>query len=68
MARLKEKPVPKGEFSGPRGPTVVFNFGHGLPVQSMKVVGVEDVQMQDAVVALTTRVVDTPVDDSGWPV
>jgi hypothetical protein len=59
MARLKEKPVPKGEFQGgPRGPTVVFQFGAGLPVQSMQVVAGE----------LVDKSVRNEIDDSGWPV
>jgi hypothetical protein len=37
MARLKEKPVPKGDVAGPRGPMVVFKFGPGLPVQSVMI-------------------------------
>lgn len=36
LARLKEKPAPTGA-QGPRGPSVVFNFGPGLPVQTIEV-------------------------------
>lgn len=42
MARLKEKPVRAGEMAGPRGPSVVFQFGAGLPVQTVTVRQVED--------------------------
>ena len=39
MARLKEKPTPAGQIDNrPRGPSVVFHFGAGLPIQSMTVV------------------------------
>lgn len=38
MARLKEKPLLKNDPANlPRGPTVVFRFGAGLPVQSVVV-------------------------------
>lgn len=38
LARLKEKPVPAGaQAQGPRGPSVVFNFGPGLPVPTIEV-------------------------------
>ena len=60
MARLKEKPVQKNDANLPRGPQVVFHFGAGLPVQSMKVIG-GDVQVQPE------KVVDQAVDNSGWP-
>lgn len=43
MARLKEKPPNKSDLqAGPRGPTVVFRFGAGLPVQSMTLIPAED--------------------------
>lgn len=50
MARLKEKNVPRGtaDMPGPRGPTVVFQFGAGLPIQSMQVVAQPDAQPVDA--------------------
>jgi hypothetical protein len=40
LARLKEKTPTPAELKaqGPRGPTVVFNFGPGLPVKSMTLV------------------------------
>jgi len=57
MARLKEKPAPKGEFQGPRGPQVVFNFGAGLPVQSMRVIAGTTLQ----------EPVDNNVGNDGWP-
>lgn len=42
MARLKEKPMSAAQAAaGPRGPSVVFQFGPGLPVQTIKVVGDE---------------------------
>lgn len=47
LARLKEKPPSAAEMkaAGPRGPTVVFNFGAGLPIKSMTIVpDVIDVQ------------------------
>jgi len=60
MARLKEKPSPKGDVNnGPRGPQVIFHFGAGLPVQTMRVIG------GDAVV---DNSLDSPTDSNGWPV
>jgi len=39
MARLKEKPVPAGQaLNTPRGPSVVFHFGEGLPIKTVTVV------------------------------
>ncbi len=39
MARLKEKPIPTNQQQlGPRGPSVIFQFGDGLPIKSMQVV------------------------------
>ena len=39
MARLKEKPVPASQqLQGPRGPSVIFQFGEGLPIKSMQVI------------------------------
>ena len=58
MARLKEKPMQKNDANLPRGPQVVFHFGAGLPVQTMKVIAGE---------VLAEKSVDTPVDQSGWP-
>lgn len=37
MARLKEKSAVRGEDVGPRGPSVVFHFGAGLPINSLTV-------------------------------
>jgi hypothetical protein len=37
MARLKEKPAKNDPLAGPRGPSVTFHFGPGLPIQSMTV-------------------------------
>lgn len=42
MARVKEKPVPRGT-EGQRGPQVIFQFGAGLPVQTMTLVPPIDV-------------------------
>jgi hypothetical protein len=39
MARVKEKPAARGVDGGQRGPQVIFQFGAGLPVQSMTLVG-----------------------------
>ncbi len=39
MARVKEKVLPANQQLQNRGPSVVFNFGAGLPIQSMEVVG-----------------------------
>jgi hypothetical protein len=67
MARLKEKPVPKGDLNqGPRGPSVIFHFGAGLPVQSMKVIG-GDGQAQVDVNGNGDRLVDKNVGNDGWP-
>jgi len=39
LARLKEKPAAAGAAgAGPRGPSVVFHFGAGLPIKSMELV------------------------------
>lgn len=38
LARLKEKPQAAAAQGGPRGPSVVFNFGAGLPIQSMTLI------------------------------
>jgi hypothetical protein len=40
MARLKEKPTTAAnqEANRPRGPSVIFNFGAGLPIKSMTLV------------------------------
>lgn len=74
MARLKEKPVAKGDAATlPRGPQVVFHFGAGLPVQSMKVIAGEaaDVQVQQVVDKSVGNAQEsmgsTQVDASGWP-
>jgi len=37
MGRLKEKAIPLSQQGAPRGPSVVFHFGAGLPVQSVTV-------------------------------
>lgn len=45
LARLKEKPTPAGQQNAlPRGPSVVFNFGPGLPITSMKLIPDEGIQ------------------------
>lgn len=73
MARLKEKPVQKGEFSGPRGPTVVFKFGAGLPIQSMTVHAGEvsgETQNTLSPPHENMRLIEAEpavVDASGWP-
>jgi hypothetical protein len=81
MARLKEKPVPKGEFQGPRGPSVIFKFGAGLPIQTMTVhageqVVEEPVQETHKIMGGSHEImrlaeaepVDRVVDNTGWPV
>lgn len=71
MARLKEKPVPKGEFQGPRGPSVVFRFGAGLPISSMTVHSgdAERIETQEddlKVVYEEPRVLGV-ANNGGWP-
>lgn len=50
MARVKQPPPQAGQqMSGPRGPSVVFHFGAGLPIKSMTLVpeGTEEIQNDD---------------------
>jgi len=42
MARLKEKPAKNSDAQGPRGPSVIFQFGAGLPIGTMKVTAVAE--------------------------
>lgn len=60
MARVKEKVVPAGQQVLNRGPSVVFNFGAGLPIQSMEVVGdlVAQEEMQGMLEPVPTTVVE----------
>jgi hypothetical protein len=61
MARLKEKPPQKNDFdAGPRGPSVVFHFGAGLPVGPMSVT---PVLQQPQVLPAETSL--TPVEQVG---
>jgi hypothetical protein len=41
MARLKEKPSKTDPQAGPRGPSVTFHFGAGLPIQTTVTVQAE---------------------------
>jgi hypothetical protein len=62
MARLKEKPMQKNDPANfPRGPQVIFHFGAGLPVQSMRVIP-GDIQAQ-----VVDQAVDKNVGNDGWP-
>lgn len=67
MARLKEKPTAKADLqAGPRGPTVVFRFGAGLPVHSMTLIPAEEPQQ---IMGGTHEIMGSAqADESGWPV
>lgn len=58
MARLKEKPLPQQmQLDRARGPSVIFHFGPGLPVQAtqMTMQPVEVIDLQDVREAMETR-------------
>ncbi len=59
MARLKEKPA-KTAAELPRGPSVIFQFGAGLPVGSMKVVGISEEERP------MLRSIEVQGDDAGY--
>ncbi len=70
LARLKEKPLPTGKdvAQAPRGPSVVFNFGAGLPLGRVEMTEVQEiVEVREDVLELrepTTR----PVQRAGFAI
>lgn len=58
MARLKEKPKAADQQAGPRGPSVTFHFGPGLPIQTVTVQAEADAPAADTYGQQPQNVID----------
>jgi hypothetical protein len=68
MGRLKEKPTAGPNGGGPSGPSVVFHFGAGLPVQNSTMTITADPAQPSNIIPLTPALARTgfnlePADD-----